>query len=154
LSLFLIHALFQINWNFSVCLLEGKEVKIDSLLGDKITVVSFWATWCSPCKEELSFLNKLYAVYRDSGMQVIAINTDSPRNIKKVKPMVNSYEWKFLVVIDPEGKLMRKFGVRALPTTFFINSSGEIIDKKVGFSKKDKKKIEKLIKKEVKEKKE
>lgn len=136
-------------WNFDVTLMDGTTTKMDSLLGEKVTVISFWGTWCAPCKEELTFLNELYSVYKDSGLQVIGVNTDSPRNLKKVKPMVKSYGWKFPIVMDLQGSFMRKFGVRALPTSIFVDCEGKIIERKVGFTKKDKPMIKKLIKEKV-----
>ncbi len=130
---------------FNAKLLNGKHYAVDSLLGKKVTIISFWATWCVPCKHELDAINEIYKVYKDSGFQVIAVNTDSPRNLSKVKPMVKAHGWNFPIVLDPSGEIKRLFNVRSLPTSFYVYSDRVVFYHVMGYTKRDKPEIKKRI---------
>lgn len=123
--------------DFSAKDLEGKTWSLDSLLGSKLTVISFWSTSCAPCKEELKLLDSLYGVYGDSGFSVIGINIDSRKTLSRVAPMVEGYGWDFTVLIDPEGKLMRLFKVSPIPHTFYVKPDKKLLKSVIGYTKKD-----------------
>lgn len=122
---------------FSAKDLKGKTWSTDSLLGDKITIISFWSTSCGPCKEELALLDSLYGVYKDSGLAVIAVNIDSKRTLANVEPMVKGFGWDFTVLVDPQGDLMRLFKVSPIPHSFYIKPDKEIFKSVIGYTKKD-----------------
>jgi len=126
--------------------LDGKTWPLDSLLGSKLTIISFWSTSCAPCKEELSLLDSLYGVYGDSGLSVIAINIDSKRTLSRVEPMVKGYGWDFTVLVDPEGKLMRLFKVSPIPHSFYIKPDKTLLKSVIGYTKKDAATIKKTVK--------
>ncbi len=117
--------------------LDGKTWILDSLLGKKLTIISFWSTSCAPCKEELKLLDSLYGVYGDSGLSVIGINIDSRKTLSRVKPMVESYGWDFTVLLDPQGELMRLFKVSPIPHSFYIKPDKELLKSVIGYTKKD-----------------
>jgi len=127
--------------------LDGKSVVLDSLLSRGPVYVAFWATWCKPCMRELDELGPIYEKYRDRGFQVVAINQDAPRSLHRVKPVVRGRHWKFSVLLDPEKALARAFQVISLPTSFLIDTSGEIVKARQGF----KPGMEKMIEEEVKQ---
>ncbi|MBN2380028.1 redoxin domain-containing protein [candidate division WOR-3 bacterium] len=127
--------------DFSASDIEGKTRSLDELLGERLTIISFWGTNCSPCKAELELLDSLYEVYRDSGLSVIAVNTDSKRSLANVAPMVNSQGWDFCVLTDPDGSLTSQFKVSAIPHSIYIKPDREILRIVTGFSKKDEKDI-------------
>jgi cytochrome c biogenesis protein CcmG/thiol:disulfide interchange protein DsbE len=117
--------------------LDGKTWTLDSLLGKKLTIISFWSTSCAPCKEELNLLDSLYGVYGDSGLSVVAVNIDSKRTLSRVEPMVKVHGWDFTVLLDPEGKLMRLFKVSPIPHSFYIKPDKELLKSVIGYTKKD-----------------
>ncbi|MBD3286885.1 redoxin domain-containing protein [candidate division WOR-3 bacterium] len=125
--------------------LEGRQVTLDSLLGEGITIISFWGVTCGPCKAELSFLDSLYEVYADSGLSVVAVNTDSRRQLSKVAPMVTSMGWDFTVITDPDGKLVRLFKFQAIPYSVYVNPEKEIIKTTTGYTKKDEREITETV---------
>ncbi|MBN2380027.1 TlpA family protein disulfide reductase [candidate division WOR-3 bacterium] len=123
--------------DFSAKDLEGKTWRLDSLLGARLTIISFWSTTCAPCKEELKLLDSLYEVYADSGLSVIAVNTDTQRRLPQVEPMVIAQGWDFKVLVDPDGDLMRIFKVGPIPHSFYIKPDKELLKSVIGYTKKD-----------------
>ena len=91
-------------------------------------VISFWATWCKPCKKELNNIAEVYEDWQDeTGVKLIAISIDDSRNMHKVAPYVNSSDWDYEVYLDPNGDLKRAMGVSTVPHTFLLNGKNEIV---------------------------
>ncbi len=134
---------------FSLKDLDRKEVVLDSLLGSGPIVIDFWATWCKPCIIALDHMRDIYKEYKEKGLTVVAINEDDPRNVAKVKPMVASHRWDFLVLLDPGKEVKRLYHVAAFPTTFVLDHEGNVMNRHVGYvpgsEKELKKEIEKLL---------
>ena len=93
--------------------IDGKDVKLsDYGANQKITVISFWATWCKPCIKELKNMNVLLEDWvEDYNMELVAISLDDSRNAAKVKPTANALNWDFDVLLDPNGELQRAMNV-------------------------------------------
>ncbi len=125
--------------------LEGNSVTLDSLLGNGLIIIDFWATWCKPCSKALDMLQKLYAQYADSGLQVLAITVDSPDKISRIKSLVSSKEWSFPILLDPEKEVKILYKVMALPTLFVVDQEGKIVYTHVGYNPREKEKLEELI---------
>ncbi len=135
--------------NFSGKDLNGKTWSLDSLMGPKLTIISFWSTSCGPCKEELVLLDSLNKIYKDSGLAIVAVNIDSKRTLAQVAPMVKSYGWKFRVLVDPDGQLMRQFKVSPIPHSFYIKPDKTLLKSVVGYTKKDASTITQTIRKAI-----
>jgi thiol-disulfide isomerase/thioredoxin len=91
-------------------------------------VISFWATWCKPCKKELNNIAEVYEEWQnETGVKLIAISIDDSRNMHKVAPYVNSSDWDYEVYLDPNGDLKRAMGVSTVPHTFLLNGKNEIV---------------------------
>jgi thiol-disulfide isomerase/thioredoxin len=98
---------------------------------DKILIVSFFATWCPPCRKELPHLNEVYHQYLDDDdVKIIVVSTDSEKFL--VAPFIEENGFDFPVYYA-EG-LNKEFGVKGIPTLFVIGKDGMIRYKKVGFS--------------------
>lgn len=93
---------------------------------NKAFILNFWATWCVPCIKEMPELNKAYASYKDSGVEIIAINFAESKS--EVDEFVNKYQLNFPVVLDKYGDVSQDYKVRNLPVTYFISSKGIIVD--------------------------
>ena len=109
--------------------LEGKKVDTRSFSnnGDPI-IVNFWATWCAPCKKELSAIAETYEEWQaETGVKLIAVSIDDARSMGKVAPYVNGQGWDYEVYLDPNGDLKRALNVNNVPHTFLINGKGEIV---------------------------
>ncbi|MEO7175450.1 MAG: TlpA disulfide reductase family protein [Saprospiraceae bacterium] len=129
--------------------LDGKTVKISDLTKNgKITVLSFWATWCSPCKKELDAVADLYPEWqKDYNMQMIAITVDDSRSLIKVKPMVTEKGWEYIVLSDVNKELQTALNFQTVPQTFLLDSSGQIVWSHSGYNPGDEFELEEKIKK-------
>lgn len=109
--------------------LGGTKVPIASLhQTGKPTIVSFWATWCKPCINELNSLAERYdELQEELGVTLIAVSIDDSRTSPKVGPFVAGQGWDYTVVLDPNSDLRRAMGVNNVPHTFLLNGAGEIV---------------------------
>ena len=115
--------------NIEVKTLKGGSFNIQELEKDgKPMVISFWATWCKPCKKELNAIAEVYEDWQDeTGVKLIAISIDDTRSMSKVAPYVNSSDWEYDIYLDSNSDLKRAMGVSTVPHTFLINGEGKIV---------------------------
>ena len=115
--------------NIDVKTLQGKTINIQDLENDgNPMVISFWATWCKPCKKELNTIAEVYDDWQEeTGVKLIAISIDDTRSMSKVAPYVNSSDWDYEVYLDSNSDLKRAMGVSTVPHTFLINGNGKIV---------------------------
>jgi cytochrome c biogenesis protein CcmG, thiol:disulfide interchange protein DsbE len=100
-------------------------------------IISFFATWCAPCRKELPFLQKAADSLHQSGLRLVAICIDSVFG-DKARKMVTDLRLKCPVVSTTTGILAKRYGVsHELPQTFFIDRKGVVQAKTVGFGKKE-----------------
>jgi len=109
--------------------LDGNTINTKSLENNgKPIVISFWATWCVPCKKELNAIAEVYEDWQEeTGVKLVAISIDDTRSMSKVKPYVNASGWEYDVYLDPNGDLKRAMGVQQVPHTFLLNDDKEIV---------------------------
>lgn len=108
--------------------IDGKIYKTDSLGTTGPVIFSFWATWCSPCKKELSNISELYDDWKsETGVTLIAVSIDDQKTISSVPVYVNGKGWEFTTLLDPNGDFKRLMGVNNVPHTFLVDSSGKIV---------------------------
>ena len=132
--------------------LDGSSVNIqDYAKNGKITILSFWATWCKPCKLELDVINEIYGDWvEEYDVELIAITIDTRRALAKVPGLVASKGWEFEVLSDSNSKLPQAMGFQTIPQTFLLDQEGNIVFSHSGYAPGDEEELEEEIKKLVK----
>jgi len=131
--------------DLSVRLLDGKQVRLSALLEEGPLLVSFWATWCAPCKKEMIFLEEFHQKYNENSFRILAISTDSPKSMSKVKSYIRAKKYTFLVGIDPNQEIAKKMNALLMPTTLILNKDRKVSWYHQGFIPGDEKEIEAQI---------
>ncbi len=130
---------------------QGEYISLKDELGDGPVLLSFWATWCKPCIEEMTKYKDIYSSYKDKGFKVLAISIDDERTVAKVKPFVRSKNYPFPVLLDTNSEVARKYYAQNVPYSVLLDKSGNIVYTHLGYMKGDelkmKKKIDELINK-------
>jgi len=108
--------------------LEGKTYNTAELGFDGPVVISFWATWCSPCKKELNTIHDLYEDWQsETGVKLVAVSIDDEKTKNQVPTYVNGKAWDYLVLLDPNGDFKRAMGVNYVPHTFLLDKDGNVV---------------------------
>ncbi|MBK3494867.1 TlpA family protein disulfide reductase [Viridibacillus sp. YIM B01967] len=126
-------AVGQMAPDFELETLDGKKVKLSDFQGKKV-ILNFWATWCPPCKEEIPHMQKYYEKFaKEDNFEIVAVNlTNKDKSIEYVKEFAKTYEITYPVLLDTEGKQMKQYKIRIIPTTFYIDTKGVIQENKPG----------------------
>jgi peroxiredoxin len=119
--------------------LQGKPVKLAEMRG-KVVLVDFWASWCAPCREELPWLEKLYAAHRARGFEVVAVNQDE--SVENARRFLKAHPLTFRVAHDIGGKVADRFSPAKMPSSFLIDGKGKVRYVHAGFRAADAKSIE------------
>ncbi len=114
---------------------NGKKVNVaDYGKSGKVTVLSFWATWCIPCKKELTNVADLYEEWQKKyNVQVIAVSIDDSRSAGKVKPYVESQRWTYEVLLDMNQDLKRALNIQSVPFTVLVDANGKVVSTHSGY---------------------
>jgi len=134
--------------NIKVNDMDGQAVEVSDFGKDgKITIFSFWATWCSPCKKELNNLVDLYDEWLadEIPVEIVAVSIDDQRNVSKIKPYVNGQAWEYTVLLDTNQDLMRSLAIQNVPYTLMVDQKGEIIYRHSGYVEGDEYELEDKI---------
>ena len=126
--------------DFTLRDLKGNQVSLSDLRGQPI-VLNFWATWCSPCRVEIPHLEALYTKYKDQGLVVIGMNTET--DYMKVKRFAEP-QISYTVLLDG-GTQAQGYDVSGIPCTYYIDREGIIRHRSVGFGPGDEVRIEEKI---------
>ncbi len=111
---------------------KNKKISLDDF-NSKILIVNFWATWCAPCKEEMPHLDQLKSNYNSKDIEIIPINIGG-ENLKKSKFFFEELNIKNLEIFSGSSiELTKKFKLRGIPTTIFIDKNNYEFARVIGF---------------------
>ncbi|MDP9012659.1 MAG: redoxin domain-containing protein [Pseudomonadota bacterium] len=105
--------------------LDGQRISTSELLGH-VVILTFWATWCGPCREELPLLSAYAAQHAAEGLDVLGFTLDSPDELRKVQPAAQSLN--FPVGFLANSSLPGYGRIWRIPVNFTINRQGELIE--------------------------
>lgn len=128
--------------------LEGAPKNIQDYANNgKITVLSFWATWCSPCKRELDAIHEVYEKWQEEyDMELIAISVDNARTFSRVAGLVETKGWNYDVLSDIKQEVQRAMSFQDVPYTFILDKDGKIAYSHSGYNPGDEAELEEKIK--------
>ena len=111
--------------NLKLPTLDGNDVLIQDISkDDQLVVISLWATWCVPCKNELDAINEVYDDWTsETNVKLYAISVDDSRTVKRVKPLVNGKGWEFDVLLDTNSDLKRQLNAPTIPVTLLVKNN-------------------------------
>lgn len=115
--------------DFTLPDLKGKIYKLSDYKG-KVVFVSFWATWCKPCEEEMPSMQIMYQVLKKSypDFELLAVSVDS-KEADVVESFVKKYGITFPVLHDKKGRIKEIYKTTGVPETFIIDQNGIIAEK-------------------------
>lgn len=108
--------------DFEVELLDGEKVALSDYLG-KVVLLNFWATWCSPCVEEMPDIQELSKAYPDD-VVVLAVNCNEEGDT--VRSFIQEKGFTFPIGLDEKGEITTKYPTDGIPYTVIINGDGII----------------------------
>ncbi len=121
--------------DFTLFDLDNNKVSLSDFEG-KVVVLNFWATWCPPCKAEIPDFVAVSNSYKDRGVQFVGVSDD---DVSALKKFAIDYGIEYPTLLDGSvDRIMPKWEISAIPTTFILNGNGEIMFKTVGMMTKDK----------------
>ena len=115
--------------DFSLPQLNGQPLQLSSYQG-RVVLLDFWATWCTPCREEIPQLVELQNKYRDQGMQIIGVSMDDSPG--PVREFYQRFQINYPVVMGNADIGELYGGVLGLPIAFVIGRDGRIYAKHIG----------------------
>jgi peroxiredoxin len=116
--------------DFSLASLDGKTLKLSDYKG-KAVLLNFWATWCEPCKIEMPWFVQLQQQYGPQGLQVLGVAMDDtdPQDIKEFAQKMGV---NYPIVVGKEAVGDQYGGIPYLPSTFYIDRDGKVVDRVFG----------------------
>lgn len=109
---------------------DGKNLKLSDLKG-KAVIVNFWATWCEPCKVEMPWLVDFQKKYGPEGLQIVGIAMDDTDE-KTIAGFAHKMGVNYPIVMGTEKVADLYGGIEGMPTLFFVDRSGKIVEHELG----------------------
>jgi tetratricopeptide (TPR) repeat protein/peroxiredoxin len=130
--------------DFTLPDLDGNEVKLSSLRG-KLVLLDFWATWCSPCRQQMPEFQRIYRESAGKDVVVLAIDVSEP--LETVAEYIDKEKFTFPVLLASGTSVTDNYGVQAYPTTFAIDKNGLVADVRMGGGSDSASRLQALIEK-------
>jgi len=123
--------------------LKGQTWSLDQVKG-KVVLLRFWADWCPYCRYEMPVIEKYYRMLKKQGFEVLAVNVKQSAALAEA--FTAQMDITFPVLLDPEGKMAKRYGVYAIPTNFLIDRQGIVREILIGEVFREEKVLRDLLK--------
>ena len=144
--IFYLYLTFLISQNVSPNLtlkkMNGKSVKLSEYLNKGPVLINFWATWCSPCKKEMVFLDQFERRYKDNGLSILSISIDSQKSLAHVRSYIRANNYTYDVFLDPNRQVFKKLNGNLMPTNVLIDKNGKVLWRHYGYIPGDEKNMD------------
>jgi peroxiredoxin len=121
--------------DFSLPDLSTNTVTLSLYRGQKVVLMDFWATWCGPCRMAMPDLQDLQDKFKDRGFEILSVNQGE--SAEQVRNFIQRKKYTFHVVLDQDGAVGGKYGVRGIPTLVLVDKKGVVQWLSVGYSGND-----------------
>ena len=111
--------------NFALQTPEGETFSLSDFRGQPV-LVNYWATWCGPCRVEMPAIQAAYEAHKDDGFVVLAVNHTSTDSVPNIIEFREELDLQFPILVDDGSDVNKAYGVRAYPSSFFIDENGLI----------------------------
>jgi thiol-disulfide isomerase/thioredoxin len=115
--------------DFSIQDISGRSVQLSDHRG-RVVLVNFWATWCSPCRDEMPILQDYYLDHKDEGFVLVGVNVSG--RPQEVATFVEEAGYVFPIWLDPPGNVLIDLGVNGLPASLLVDEEGRLREQWVG----------------------
>jgi len=122
----------EISPNAIVKDLSGNSIQMGDVLKDDVVIVSFWATWCKPCQNELDALAEIEDIWADK-LRVVAISIDDARSASKVRSTVKAKMWPYEVYTDENSTLAKSLNISSIPFVMIV-ADGKTVYSHTGYT--------------------
>ncbi|HKK66494.1 MAG TPA: TlpA disulfide reductase family protein [Clostridia bacterium] len=119
--------------DFTIETLQGDRVSLSDYRGE-VVLLNLWATWCPPCREEMPSMQSIYDQLKDRGFTILAVAAPNPprETFEKIENYVSENEYTFPVLIDSEYKVYGTYGTGSIPTSWVVDTEGNLVSRLVG----------------------
>ena len=132
----------NVSPNLTLKKMNGKSVKLSEYLNKGPVLINFWATWCSPCKKEMVFLDQFERRYKDNGLSILSISIDSQKSLAHVRSYIRANNYTYDVFLDPNRQVFKKLNGNLMPTNVLIDKDGKVLWRHYGYIPGDEKNMD------------
>jgi len=132
---------------FSATTLDGATFELGDHLGKDVVLISFWATYCEPCKAEMPIIEQLHGRYAKDGLKIVSVALDGADTVAGVRPFIKRQRYSFDVVVDEDGTISQAYNpAGTAPFTVIIGKNGKIAKQIEGFQASEAQMLENEVK--------
>ena len=116
---------------YSATTLEGDSASTTALAG-KVVLLNIWATWCAPCRDEIPYLQSLYAKHQRDGLEIIGVSVDARGQDDAIQGFVKDFGMTYPIWRDPDERVQSLFLALGVPASYLIDRRGILRWRRIG----------------------